>query len=132
VGAIYDQPDLEPGETVELRLGAGFFPSKAFFSRGGLLYVTNKRLFFRPQNLDKTFNRSDAAVDLRMDEITAVGTTPPWSVAMGRRFLRVDAGDNSYLFLFSVRHPRWRQKVISGVLRQSQTAVPADGWGAFT
>jgi hypothetical protein len=70
-------------------------------------------------------------VDLELDEITAIGSTPRWSAAMGRRFLRVDAGDKSYLFLFSMRHPTWRQKVISEVLRQSPTAVKQDGWGAF-
>lgn len=131
MGVIYEEPDLRPGETIQLRLGAGFFPSKALLSRGGLLYVTNQRLLFRAHKFDSALSRSDASVDLRLDEITAAGTTPRWSAAMGRRFLRVDAGDHSYLFLFSVRHPTWRQKVIASVLKQSPTAVEEDGWGTF-
>lgn len=131
VGVIYSDPDLCAGETVVLRLGAGFFPSKALFSRGGLLYVTNRRVLFRPHKFDKALNRTDDCVDLSLNEITAVGSTPRWSAAMGRRFLRLDAAENSYLFLFSVRHPRWRAKVISEVLEHSLTAVERDGWGAF-
>lgn len=131
MGAIYDEPDLRAGETVQLRLGAGFFPSKALFSRGGLLYLTNQRLLFRPHKLDRALVGSDASVELALPEITAIGTTPRWSPAMGRRFLRVDSTDRSYLFLFSVRHPRWRSKVIAAILRSSPKAVEMDGWGSF-
>ena len=132
MGPIYDEPNLKTGEAVQLRLGAGFFPSKALLSRGGLLYVTNQRLLFRPHKLDKALSRTDAPVDLALQDVTAIGTTPRWSPAMGRRFLRVDAGDRSYLFLFSVRHPTWRSKVIAAVLRASPKAVEMNGWGAFT
>ena len=130
MSAIHDQPDLRSGETVVIRLGAGFFPSKALFSRGGLLYVTNQRLFIRAHKLDEALTRSVAAVDLQLEEITSVGSTPRWSAAMGRRFLRVDAAEGSFLFMFSVRHPAWRQKVISEVLRRAPTATEENGWGA--
>ena len=131
MGLIYQEPDLRPGEIIQLRLGAGFFPSKALLSRGGLLYVTDQRLLFQPHKLDSTLGRSGASVDVRLDAITAVGTTPRWSAAMGRRFLRVDARAESYLFLFSVRHPTWRQKVITTFLKQAPSAIEKDGWGTF-
>ena len=131
MGIIYQEPDLRPGETIQLRLGAGFFPSKALLSRGGLVFVTDQRLLFQPHKLDSTLGSSGASVDLRLDAITAVGTTPPWTAAMGRRFLRVDARDESYLFLFSVRHPTWRKKVITSVLKHAPRAIEKDGWGTF-
>ena len=131
LGVIYQEPDLRPGETIQLRLGAGFFPSKALLSRGGLLYVTDQRLVFQPHKLDSRLGGSGASVDFRLDAITAVGTTPRWWAAMGRRFLRVDASGESYLFLFSVRHPTWRQKVISSVRKHAPSAIEKDGWGTF-
>lgn len=132
MGVVYDAPELDRGEKVLLRLGAGFFPSKALFSHGGLLYLTNQRLFFRPHKFDKALARSDSSMELRLDEISGVGSTPRWSAALERRFLRVDAGSDAYLFLFSVRHPTWRGKTITGILQELPTAVEGEGWGVFT
>lgn len=132
MGLVYTEPELRPGETVALRFGGGLFPAKAMFCHGGLLYVTTQRVLFRPHNLEKALVRSDSSVDLELAKITTVGSTRRWSPAMGRRFLRMDAGPRSYLFMFSVRHPTWRQKVIDEIVRRSPHVVDADGWGTFS
>ena len=47
---------------------------------------------------------------------------------MGRRFLRVDDRDRSYLFLFSVRHPHWRRRYVDQIVQVSPEVAIVDGW----
>ena len=131
MGLIYEEPKLNSDEVVLLRYGAGYFPSKALFSHGGLLYLTSQRVIFQPHKVDRTLSREDCSVELELSGIKAVGSTPPWRPAMGRRFLRLDDHHRSYLFLFSVRHPRWRSRFIQEITKVSRTVGNVDGWGVY-
>lgn len=114
-----------------MRFGAGYFPRKAVFCHGGLLYLTTARVVFRSHRLDQALSADDGTLDLPLSQIAAVGSTPRWRPVMGRRFLRLDSGERSYLFLFSVRHPRWRTRFQSELLKAAPGTISEDGWGSF-
>ena len=131
MGLIYEEPKLKSKEKILLRYGAGYFPRKVLISHGGLLYLTTDRVIFRAHKLDRALSSEEYAVELPISAVKAVGSTPAWRVAMGRRFLRVDGEHRSYLFLFSLRHPRWRSHFIQELRKTAPRAALIDGWGVY-
>src|SRR5215469_6301504 len=92
---------LLPDEEIVFSHRAGYFPSAVPFSRGGRLVVTNRRVLFAPRKLDRTTGARD--VSIKNPGITSVGSTPN-AIKFGvpRKWLRIDTGDKSLLFLLSI------------------------------
>lgn len=131
MGVIHKEPKLGSSEEVILRYGAGYFPTKIPICHGGILYLTNFRVIFRQHNVDLAITSDRYNVDLSLSDVVAVGSTPPWRALMGRRLLRIDVKNLSYLFLFSIRHPRWRPRYSEKLREIEPTAALRDGWGVY-
>lgn len=129
--ALSEPLQLNAGETVVLRLGAGFFPRRAMGSHGGRLYLTSQRVAFRPFKVDRALTRSDSSFDVPLSDIVAIGSTPKWGPPPARSFLRIDTLERSYLLLIAITHWRGRTRFIESASIAAPNARVIDGWGRY-
>ena len=128
LASVYEEPELDPGEKVVLDSGPDTSQPKPCSVAEGSCISRATACCFEPTSSIRPYSAETTQSTCKLTDVRAVGSTPHWRAAMGRRFLRVDDRDRSYLFLFSVRHPHWRRRYVDQIVQVSPEVAIVDGW----
>lgn len=120
-------------QDVLLRYGTMFYERKSLMdTHGGVLCLKTTEISFQEGRIGRVLNKGDLSFALPLSAMRSLGVTPKWGPPPARRFLRLDDHERSYLFLFSVTRPHWKQNFIDTTLQASPEIQRIDGWGYYS